>query len=444
MDPLMHPPGLSSSDGASAIASRERRRVSLAAGVAVKDVSAVLCGQLVRIWMALGAAVEPSVAARLSLIESRLSDISAKLHMFQPIIPIPVQPPLDFEQKANAINWFTPVRPQPGHAAVDAQPDVERSPDRQQQQQQQQQHGQGPPPPPKCEEQPSQPSSSVTDINMCTATLPSQQGTVSVPTISGATAATISAAPTATGGAASNQPAAHGQEMAWLEHMLTRQMNTAVDRTSLGAKPGVSKDKRPAGGSVLIGSSSGCSGSAANKCRSLSGSIAGGLPLGSRVGGGSISNSFAPMWRKSLGPSGSVEVEAATTGGQSPPVPQSAQRNASPKKESKDEVAHRSPSRVQGANSPQRMRVASPLRVRPTCSTPVQMVPAVRSPPHRTPFKESRTATFTHFDNRGTSPMVGTKKLGGSISSHTMSVHVRKATPDHVYPVREFASKITH
>lgn len=320
--------------------------------------------------------------------------------------------------------------------------------------------GQGPPPLPQCEEQP---SSSVTDINLCTGTLPheSQQAPCPVPTKSGSTSPTTTAAThtTAPGGAASGQPAAQGQELAWLEHMLTRQMNTVVDRTSLGTKFGASKDHPPRGGSVLIGSSSGCSGSAANKCRSLGGSIASSSQLGSRVGGGSMSSSvcgsvtssFAPMWRKSLGVghSGSVEVEAGTAGVQSPPVPQSAHRASSPKQKeqpSKPDDAHRSPSRVTAANSPQRMRVASPLRMRPagTCSPPVQMpapptVAAVRSPPHR-PFKDGPTTTFTPFNNRGASPVIGTKKLGGSISSHTMSVHVRKASPE-VYHVRECAQK---
>lgn len=170
--------------------------------------------------------------------------------------------------------------------------------------------------------------------------------------------------------------------------------------------------------------------------------------------------------------SGSVEVEASTAGIQSPPVPRSEPRASSPKTckhqqlEARAEEAHRtasvaavgerSPPRIHGANSPQRIRVASPVRMRPTgaapvaCTPPVQLAPPVapvRSPPQRTAFKDGQTATqaatFTPFNARGASPALGTKKLGGSISSHAM-LHVRKASPDHVYPVREYSNKTSY
>jgi len=306
----------------------------------------------------------------------------------------------------------------------------------QQLQHQQQLQGQGPPPPPQSEDQP---NSSVTEIGLCTATLPpdSQKGTVVATTSSGATMTTSSTAATMTlGGMAGSQPVTHGQEMALLEHMLTRQMNIVVDRTTLPAKASVSREPR-SGGSVLIGVSSGCSSSAPSKCRSLSGSIVTGGPLGTRAGGtlsGSISGSFNSTWRKTLGHSGSVEVEVSTAGIQSPSIPQGAHRAPSPNNNEHQRMES-SPSRMYGANSPRPLRVASPSRLRPaSCTPPLQMVPpvgAVWSPPQRTPQTTTQTTTFLPFNTRGTSPVMGTKTLGGSICS--MSSHVRKASPDPVY-----------
>lgn len=277
-------------------------------------------------------------------------------------------------------------------------------------QQQQQQQGQGPPPPPQCEENC---ISSRTDIGLCIAA--ARAAVAKVTTVTGAHC-----------GAASIQPAANGQ--------------------------------------LPIGSGSACSGSAANKCRSHGGSTAGGIPRGKHLSGsnsGSNSGSFA---RRKYLVGSSVEVEAPTAGIQSPPVPQSAHRVPSPEDTHRPSSrtrgantpqrlraaspvrsariqsppvprsAHRAPSpddthrpssRMRGANPPQRVRAASPLRVQPAmCTPPVQMAsPAatVRSSLQRTP-----------------------KKLGDSIGSHTTSLHARKASPDHMYPVREYANKTSY
>jgi len=77
---------------------------------------------------ALTDALATRLGTHMDLVESQLFDISARLNMFQPIIPIPVQAPPGFEQRAMAIG----------------QPDAERSPEKDdapnELQQRQQQH----------------------------------------------------------------------------------------------------------------------------------------------------------------------------------------------------------------------------------------------------------------------------------------------------------------
>jgi len=113
----MPAPGLSLSDDAaeSATCSRARRRIQLAAKVAVSELSHSSTERLNRIEQTL------------RHVSSQLSEMNARLMMFQPVIPIPVQPPLDLEQKASAINCFTPDRTSASNAV---QPEAKQSPDK--------------------------------------------------------------------------------------------------------------------------------------------------------------------------------------------------------------------------------------------------------------------------------------------------------------------------